>query len=340
MCLATSKGHIRAEFKKIRIPHPRLDAAYELFDDLREAKRREPGGEQDCGLLLADSHSGKSMSVTTYIENRIVPYVMELGIFAPGTKPATVAKLQKKVIHVTLSAPASPMSLATDLLTALGDPNPELGTLPWKRRRIYKHIVEWETELIAIDEIQHLSSATSLNALERSGLADKKTMVVQDNLKKYLIDGMVPLMFIGTPIARDLIFSEDQVKFRGVPELDFSRLSFFVQEQREIFTNFLGTLGGKLWSHGLFERQSNFFFGDIPALVHIVSGGRIGVAAKLIRAAAEAAFTQKATAVERIHLEMAVDSWAIPLKLVSTNPFRDGPSLDSPYLEFMKARKK
>jgi hypothetical protein len=325
MALAASNGVIWAEFLKMRIKHARLDKAHQLYDDLRYAKRSCPWSPQDFGAIFAETHSGKSMSVTTYIEWRVAEELIEAGMVPPDMPRSEVAKLQRKVLHFTLSSSATPKMLATDILRALGDKRAASGNVETLRQRVYDLLRFHGTELLVIDEIQHLSAKTSRlpdGRTCRSGITE--STAVTDNLKCMLIEGLVPMMFIGITEARHHLFNDAQLASRCVQELDFGRLDFTVPEQKDIFVKYCGRLGLKLRQHGLFEDETNLVEGDIPACMLEVAGGRIGIASKLVRNACEVATAKKARCVTREHLDEATEDWAIRKGVIDYNPFRDG----------------
>jgi hypothetical protein len=324
MALAISNGHIYSEFGRIRIKHPLLEDAHKLYDDLRYAKRHGNGQPQKWGALFAPSQSGKTMSITTYIETVVVDELIQQGKFPPDMDRKEIARLQKTVVHVTLSAKATPKSLAIDILTSFGDPAPSRGTTQGLLKRAYEYLRYHGTELLAIDEIQHLSDklVSSKGVHSRAGIAE--STAVTDTLKTMLLHGLTPMIFVGIAEARHHLFNDVQLAARCVRELNFAALDIADPAQRKVFFDFVGKLGLKLKRHELFEEETDLLSGDVPACIHAVAGGRLGMAANLVLAACVEAREQKATRVTREHLSDATDGWAIPMGLVGYNPFRIG----------------
>lgn len=324
MALAVSNGQIYDEFGRIRIKHPLLEDAHRLYDDLRYAKRHSFGQPQKWAALFAPSQSGKTMSITTYIETTVVDELIQQGRFPPDMDRKEIARLQKTVVHVTLSAKATPKSLAIDILNAFGDPASSRGTTQGLLKRVYEYLRYHGTELLAIDEIQHLSDklVSAEGVTSRTGIAE--STAVTDTLKTMLLHGVTPMMFIGIGEARHHLFNDVQLAARCVKELDFGALDIADPAQRKIFFDFVGKLGLKLKRHGLFEEDTDLLSGDVPACVYAVAGGRLGMAANLLLAACVEAREAGATRVTREHLSDATDGWAIPMGIVAYNPFRTG----------------
>lgn len=325
MALALSNGHIYDEFGRIRIKHPLLEDAHRLYDDLRYAKRHGGGRPQKCGALFAPSQSGKTMSITTYIETVVVDELIQQGRYPADMDRKEIARLQKTVVHVTLSAKATPKSLAIDILNAFGDPASSRGTTQGLLKRVYDYLRHYGTELLAIDEIQHLSDKlvrSDGKASSRTGLAE--STAVTDTLKTMLLHGVTPMLFVGIPEARHYLFNDVQLAARCVKELNFEALEIADPAQRQIFLGFVGKLGLKLKRHSLFEEETDLLSGDVPACIHAVAGGRLGMAANLVLAACVEAREQGASKVTREHLSDATDGWAIRMGIIDYNPFRLG----------------
>lgn len=326
MAIATTNGQILDAFSKMRIKHSLLEKAHQLFDDLREAKRSSQRQPQKFGALFAPSQSGKSTCVRFYIETRVVDEVIARGLFPADMDRAEIARQQKLVLHVTLSAKASMKGLATDILAAFGDPASPRGSTQTLFRRVYDFARHHGTELIFIDEIQHVAdSITQLDNqpwIGRSGIVSSTS--VTDSLKNFLEDGLVPLMFIGIVEARHHIFNDIQLASRCYKELDFAALDLADTGEKSTFFEYIGRLGLKLQQHGLFEETTNLLVGDIPPYLHAAAGGRLGMATNIILAAAIVAREANATKVTREHIVQAIDDWAIPLNIIDHNPFRTG----------------
>ncbi len=314
---------IWAAFESIRIEHPRVKQAYRAFDDLRQLKLAKPHAPQRFVSIFAPTHSGKSMSVQMYIETKVVQEAVRRKLF-PGSMPhGEIARRQRIVLHVTLSASATPKSLASDILRALGDQRAERGTATSLLARSYDLMQAVGTELLIVDEIQHLSATRGRKTVGIARALEQSTSVT-DTLKTMMIRGLVPMVFVGIDQARHLLFNDDQLANRCRLELDFGCLNYSNQRERKIFEYYCALLGSNLRAQGLFESEVDLLTEGVAACLHAVSGGRIGLVSRLVERAAVIALDEDATTINRQHLERATNDWAIPQNLIDYNPFRSG----------------
>ena len=68
MTSAIIHGNILAEFENMRIDM-RLQKAYDVFDSLRETKRRAPYQPKRWSSIFAPTGSGKSTAIRMHLEN-------------------------------------------------------------------------------------------------------------------------------------------------------------------------------------------------------------------------------------------------------------------------------
>lgn len=301
-------------FKKFRIPHPRVAEVAKQLEILRAVgreTRREwvEGGcrgkrpEQKFLAILARSGSGKSTAVRNYLETTV----------ADEDHPDAV----RPVIHVTLSENANTTSAAGDILEELGDPDWEEGTGKKRIKRVAAQLDGLNSEAVIIDEMQHLIHKDTQEKTARS---------VRDMLKRMLIRGTTPLVFVGTLEAEPVIFGDEQMMNRAMPPVYMPPLDDRDPDERRMWLEHCAGFDIELVRHGIFAQHSNLAFGDIPANVMEIAKGVIGTASRLFEVAAVAALTRGASRIEWDDLDAAVETWAIPLKLVSENPFRRGTS--------------
>lgn len=313
-----NKAIIAAEFLKMRIKHPRLEEAHETYHTMRQIRKLAPHDPPRFSSIFAPTHSGKSMTITTYIEKHVVPEAIERGLFDPREEPRVIAQRQNIVLHVTLSQNANPASLATDILTALGDDRATKGEQRDRMKRAYDLLRQQGTELVVIDEIQHLAGKSQRGKDERNGNS------ATDALKAMLIRGLVPMVFIGVVEARAFIVADSQLAGRTFEELDFSALSYAIPHEREMFVNYLGLIGHKLKQHNIFDRAVHLVDDATAHCVHAVASGRLGIVSRLLEQATIRAVRSGDQTVNASHLSLATIEWAIPLGIIDYNPFVSG----------------
>lgn len=309
-------GEVYSIFRKIWVKHPVADEVFRVCSHLRNCKRFcEPGDEQIAGCLLADSQSGKSRTVRTYISKVVVDDCYERKIFGRDVPREDVLQRQRLVLHVTLSGGATVSSLLTDILKAFGDPAPSRGDVPERRNRVYTYLAFFGTELIIIDEVQHLSTPAPVGPRTRKAEATH----VQDNLKGFLLAGY-PILFVGRPEARHKILSDEQVDLRVEEEIEFGPMSMTDPGKAKIYTDFVGRLGLHIMKHGIFENV-DLLDGLIVPKLCTASHGRFGVTTMIVRHACNIAIAAGAPTITEKHLQAATDKLVRKKKFGTYNPF-------------------
>lgn len=311
-------------FESLHIQHDALNKAHEQFDAIRLAHARTAGNGRPrrCLCLFAPSHSGKSHTVLSYMRTVVARMIAEDPSLA-DRDPEVLAREQKKVVHVTLSAEATPKSLATDILIALEDPNPDKGTKASLWARVYRLIAALGVEMLVIDEVQHLANkrikiVTGGNDIVFDHSRDQN---VADTLKVMMIRGSVPLVFMGILQARDLVISSTQFKGRVLDEIHFETPRWPVEGERMDFIAFCGRLSLKLQEEGLFAEAPPLVVGDIPSNLYVSSLGRLGLVCRIVEKAAILALTRGSKVMERSDLAEAVDLIIVGRGELAENPF-------------------
>jgi hypothetical protein len=314
---ANVHGLILAEFDKMRIRHDRLQVAYDVFDSLRMTRREAPLEPKRFGTVFAPTHTGKSTAVLMYRETVVAKEAVARGLFPADKDPKEIARQQRIVLHITLEGVTTIKNLAQEILRALGAS--ANGTTPDLMQRVYDYLDKFKTELLIIDELQHLLT-------DRIKKSSEGENALTNTLKTMLIRGLVPIVFVGTDEARPIAFNDAQLAGRCIAEINYGKLNWAIPSERKLFEDYCGSVGLKLKQHGLFADRSNFMSRDIPACLHAASGGRVGIVSRLVEQAALIAIDDGSSQVLREHLAAAVDHWARPKKIVKYNPFRDGPN--------------
>lgn len=320
-----SKGRIAAEFAKMRIKHPRIEQVIEKFDSAREMRREAPDEEQRYVEFFAKSHTGKSTAVKYYLEKVVVPEVVKDGLFPADMPAKAVARRQNRVLHVTLTEKANRKSLYSDILRRLGDEEADSGELADLRLRVYDYLADKQVELLILDEIQHLSVGILKQSEGRrtKGLTSQGTDV-SDALKKMMIDGLVPMVFVGVPEARVHFAVDEQLPNREIDKVDFSPIRWTVPEERSLFVDYCIETGVRIHKTGLMPEISDFGSNGIAASLWAASDGRIGLVSRLCEEATFHASARGAKQVEFQDLELAVDTRGIPNGFSTYNPFTHG----------------
>lgn len=316
-------------FESLHITHDALAKAHEQFDAVRlaHAKTKNNGKPRRCLCIFAPSHSGKSHTVSSYIHNTVLPCLVTEDPSLAAMDADELARKQKKVVHVTLSAQATPKSLATDILIAFEDPNPDKGTKQSLWGRVYKLIRDLGVEMLVIDEVQHLAN----KRIKMSATGDQivfdhsRDQNVADTLKVMMIRGSVPLVFMGILQARDLVMASTQFKGRVLDEIEFETPRWAVEKERLDFMSFCGRLALKLKETGLFEEPPPLVNDDIPSRLYVASRGRLGLLCRIVEKATILALTRGNKVLTRKDLEEAVDIIIVGRGELAENPFHAAP---------------
>ncbi|MGR9470605.1 TniB family NTP-binding protein [Rhizobium leguminosarum] len=305
----------------ISIPHKFLTAAHKRFDRLRYTRRKILAGKAfaaECrgASLFADYQSGKSSIIRIYIEQNVVDYCYEIGLFPRDTPRETVARSQRKVIYISVSGTSTLMSFLEDILRAYGDPFPERGTLGNKKDRVLNYIREYETELLIFDEMNHLRIEAKATHVRIEATR------VHNTLKDFLLGGC-PVVFVGTLDAERKVFSDKQIsaRCRGKNRLFLGPLKWEHPDHRKCFQDYCGLVGLELHKHGFFSKRSNFIAKDTLACLFIAAGGYLGHASNIIAIASEFAHDEGAECVKWEHLSDACEEYTVGEGLADYNPF-------------------
>jgi len=330
-----SRAEIAAIFKQMRIHHPRVDAIIDVCEGARRGVRLSPWEPQGWLELFALSGSGKSHAVKIYLEKVVVPEVIAEGLFPAEMPAAEIARRQVKVLHVTLNERATREGLYSDILTRLGaevSPSAKIGTL---RKQLYSYLRGENDEinnpkrvrpceLLILDEIQHLSQGAMRQSKGRSTKTFESTGTdVTDALKFMMIEGMVPIMFVGIPEARVHLSVDAQLRSRFVDEVPFDPLRWSDDGEARLFTNYCGKIGIKIQQHGLLPEVSNLLEHGIPEMLWQASGGLLGITCRIAEEAVYHAQRAGHATVTLDDLADAVDTRAIPQGYCLYNPFRE-----------------
>lgn len=306
-------------FESMALPHAFMDRAHAWFDKLRATRRRILAGElyaaeAKCVSIFADTQAGKSTIIRDYVARKVVDECYELGLFPKDTPRNVVAKLQRKVIHISVSGTSTLMSLLEDILRAFGDPRPEAGQLGPKKQRILVFLREFETELLVFDEMNHLQIGSS------SSTRHQEATRVHNTLKDFLLGGC-PIVFTGTAEAEKKVFSDMQIRSRCRKRLFIGPLVLTKKDHYRAYREYCGLLGLELVKLGLLTKRSIFIQKDTLICLFQASGGFLGHTTNIVQLATRFAIEEGADCVEWRHLSEASGEYTIFNRLQTYNPF-------------------
>lgn len=283
-------------FREIFIPYPRHIEFHSRCDYLRQLGRATRGQAQRGLRVLAPSGSGKTTAALAFVEavNRELP-------------PKST---DRPVVHVSLSSATTVKRLFSSILRAFGDGFAERGTEETLRQRALTYFGHANTELLIIDEVQHLNF--------RSGPKSDVT----DSLKALLDAGVVPIVFMGTEEAEGMFTRNLQLNGRLLPPCDYDPLRSTVEEERQLFRGYWERLDQEIVRLGLMPEPTGLHHAEVVAALHTVTSGVVGRISRLTEAALDIALRRDARRIELYDLAQATDRWALPLEFTSRNPFK------------------
>lgn len=165
------------------------------------------------------------------------------------------------MLKVDLERTATLKKLLTSILDQFGDPHSTPGNELFLKRRVMACVERFGTELLFVDEVQHLNY--------RSGPKND----VEDTLKGMLDAGVVPTVFLGTQDAGALVGRNLQLNGRLLPPCDFEPLRAGVKEDQRLFAGFAAKLEKAIVEQGVLGEPSGLdAAGMLPAIFRVSKG--------------------------------------------------------------------
>lgn len=285
------------------IPHPKVEHAMNEIEEsiLLSATSIQP---QDV-ILSGEAGTGKTTICMAIVNNR---------------KREIVTKKGKQITRVpafycSVPSPATIKGVAISMLRALGEPASKYGTSLDLTYRLGVLLKECETEVILLDELQHILVKERYSAEQE----------VKNWLKSIINTFKVPIIAVGTPDCCSVINSDRQLARRFVTQCKLGNLEFGSSSKGE-YRRYINGLANICIKELKFESFPDFRSRDNALAVYISTDGNPSDTTQLFKKAALNALTDKREAVELRDFERALDSLVLPnfRKDLDTsgNPFR------------------
>lgn len=284
-----------ASFKEAFIPYPKhMELHVQL--DYRQKLGRQTIGRPQMGLrVLAPSGSGKSTAALAYIAA------------VERSRPRTDTFIP--VVKVDLERGSTPKKLMMSILIAYGDLHAGHGNELTLRRRVFACVERFQTELLLVDECQHLNY--------RNGAKNDVT----DTLKGLLDAGLLPMAFLGTEEATPMFVRNLQLNGRLLPPCDLHPLSARRPEDQQLFATFVSKLEQIVVERGVLPQLSTLAADKMLPGLFEVSDGVIGRVCRLFEAALVHALRRGAHKLERADISWATERWGMEQAFIDRNPF-------------------
>lgn len=211
---------------EIVVKHPDLLAAEKAIEDSIVTSPYET--EPNNILVTGDSGLGKTTLCKIIMEN----HPTQKRDFKLGKRDL------KPILAASLPSPVTPKSLASAMLSGLGQNNCEVGTTMSLTKRLGEYLSESGVQLIILDEFQHLYSVGAA----RHGDACRPLREVQDWIKSLLNNTKVPIVLVGMPECETLLNCEPQIARRFPYVFKLSPFSMESDEKIQIFAEFCNAL--------------------------------------------------------------------------------------------------
>lgn len=286
-----------ARFKAIAVPYPKHVELHDRWDYVQQLGVLTRGQPQMGIRVLAPSGSGKSTAALTYIAQ------------VERRRPRTDTFIP--ILKVDLVRATTPKKFMMSTLHSFGDRYAGQGNELTLQRRVFAYFERFGTELLIVDEVQHLNY--------RNGLKNDVT----DTIKGMLDAGIVPIVFLGTEEAEEMFKRNLQLNGRLLPPCHLHPLDPESRGDRELFWRFVARLERVVIDQDILPERSNLGeAGLVPALFE-VSAGVIGRVSRLFQVALEFAIRRGAVRLEPVDIAWAVERWAVEQGFAKHNPIRE-----------------
>lgn len=247
------------------------------------------------GLLIqGECGAGKTTIVKLYMKDYPRSYTQESN--------------RVPVLFAKVPSPATCKSLATKILTAIGDPAAEKGTQVSQTLRIKRYMEACKVELLILDEFQHFQDRDSLKILKTAS----------DWLKLLMDETGVPIVLAGLPYSHTILDApgNEQLQRRFATRIELEPFGYQTSQERQDFRRFLNVIDDKL---PLAEKSH---LAD-PATALCIYEATQGVVARVIK------LIRRATAIalksHRERITSDILSLAYEERLAANDPSRPNP---------------
>lgn len=287
--------------RDIFIPYPKQHAIMHRIEALRLSTLSVRGVPLQGLRLSQVSQAGKTKTLEGYIAD-----------LAKRSSALGVAPNPYQVVYLGLNRRVTVKMLYQRLLMKLGDPHSNRGNLEILVQRAEEFLCKRGVELLIIDEVQHLA-----NTRADSG-------EVTDELKSFLDQGLVPVVFAGNEESRGFFEANSQLSARLGAPLELTPTDLQQPEDPRMFKEFCMKLDRAIVRTGVMRKSADFSNAQILQGLLSASGGHVGRVCRIVGTALEHAARRDADYVELFDLSYAVTNLAMPSLWTGCDPFRSG----------------
>lgn len=282
-------------FGQIYIPYPPHIEFHQRCEYLIELGRATRGRPQKGMRVLAPSGSGKSTATEAFIQ--------KFEVQTPRTDKRV------PLVYIPLEEGTTSKKLMSSILDFFGDQYSAYGNEQVLKNRVKACFERFGTDLLFVDEAQHLD-------FRNSGATN-----ATDSLKRFLDDGVVPIVFLGIEEAENFFTKNIQLGSRLIAPSDFKPLDVRDRSHRSLLAGYAASLDRAIVQRGILPELGALQDRWAVKCLHSATDGIIGRVSRLLEIALEIALRRGATRIERYDLASAVDSWGILNGVMKSNPF-------------------
>ncbi|MDT7541677.1 MAG: hypothetical protein QOE33_1581 [Acidobacteriota bacterium] len=259
--------------EQLYVVNPRIQAILGKFAYCH--RHAKIAGEPEGLLLEGPAGMGKTTLCKHYMRD-IPGRVVEDRTITP-------------ILMAKVEVPASPKSLVTSLLTALGDPLSDKGTTVSQTLRLKLLMDACGVELVFLDEFQHFIDRDSKKILQ----------TISDWLKNLMDSTRRPIILVGMPYSHSILDARgnEQLQRRFSIRVNLEPYNWEDDGDRDNFRRFLRAVDEKL----PLNEWSNLSDTILAFRLFLASDGVVSKVMRLIRRAAVIALD---TARERLDIDM------------------------------------
>jgi len=183
-----------------------------------ELARRMHGTESAGVMLLGDPGLGKSFFIRNDAKKHNTQYEGEVD--------------KHPYLYLDTPPDLSVDGYLSDMLEKLGDPEPDQGRLPRKRRRLKHYIKELGVQIIFIDEFQDILAQRNITARSKG----------VKFVKWLMNEARVSVVLAGLPLSEEILKVDEQLNTRFNTVIHLKPFSMINVEEYEHYMGFMEAL--------------------------------------------------------------------------------------------------
>ena len=257
--------------------------------------------EPSCLLTIGLSGSGKSTIAKSLIDR--------------NTPKETTKGRELPVLFVDVPAAASANGLAIAMLSSLGDPAYDRGSVAVKSQRLYKLLHLCKVKLIILDEFHHLIDEDQSKVLKTSA----------DWLKTLINQSKIPVFLLGIERSRIIFDVNEQLRRRFSRIIELAPYDWENAASQLEFRKLMKTISLVL----PFDTAPDLSSPQMAFTMYQASSGLIGHVMRLLRTASEAAILNNETTLSASRLASAYQDVVAELQPANASGSRPNPFTDA-----------